>query len=117
MEDMNKNIGAPWNEKELRERFFIKQDQIDRDLAQLRKHKIPSDSSYKGFYDEQLGAFQVYSRLSVAAALAGRQSLLSELRELQSNGPFPPGDAFDQARVALGFNKAINQLIFEFDDK
>ena len=83
----------------------------------MRKYKIPSDPSYKGFYDEQLGAFQVFSRLRVAAALKGRQSLLSELREMQSNGPFPPGDAFDQTRVQLGFNKAIGQLILEFENK
>jgi hypothetical protein len=114
---MKKSIGVPWNTKELQERFFIKQEQIDRDLAQLKKQKIPSSSNYERFYDEQLGAFQIYSRLSVAAALVGRQSLLSELRELRSDGPYPHGDAFDQARVVIGFNRAIDQLILEFQDE
>lgn len=113
---MQKNIGGAWNVKELQERFFRKQDQIDRDLEQMRKQKIPSNSSYKGFYDEQLGAFQIYLRLSVTASLSARDTLLSELREMRSNGPFPPGDGFEQARVVLGFNKAIDQLISEFKE-
>ena len=107
---MKKDYGTSWDVKWLQERFFIKQDQIDRDLVQMMKHKIPSNCSYNGFYDEQLGAFQVYSRLSVAAALVGRQSLPSELRGMQSSGPFPPSNAFDQARVQVGFNKTIDQL-------
>lgn len=105
-----------WNVSSLQERFFIKQDQIDRDMAKMRKHKIPSNESYKGFYDEQLGAFQIYSLLSVTASLSGRQSLLAELRELRSSGPFPPSDAYDQTRVVMGFNEAIDSLIAEFSN-
>jgi hypothetical protein len=97
-----------WNVSSIQKRFFIKQEQIDRDMAQMRKHKIPSDESYKGFYDKQLGAFQIYSRLSVTASLSGRQNLLAELRELQSNGPFLPGDAYEQTRVLIGFKPSTH---------
>ncbi|MYM92580.1 hypothetical protein [Duganella vulcania] len=102
--------------QELQQRFLIKQGQIENDLTQMRKHKIPANSSYKGFYDRQLGALQVYSLLSVSAALVHRHSLVSELREMKASGPIPPSDAFDQSRVILGFNEAIDQLTLVFED-
>lgn len=113
---MQKNFEGAWNVKELQERFFRKQDEIDRDLEQMRKQKRLSKLGYGRIYDEQLGALQIYVRLSVTASLSGRDRLLSELREMRSDGPVRLEDVFDQARVILGFNNAIDQLISEFED-
>lgn len=112
-----KNIrNQSWNAKDLQERFFLKQEQIERDLAVTRKYKIPSNDNYKVIYDEQLGEFQVFARLSAAAAVKGRSSLLAELRELRAHGPHPYGGAFDESRVVIGYNRAIDRLITEFSD-
>lgn len=110
-----KNIrNQVWNAKDLQDRFFIRQDQITRYLAELKKEKVPSNDSYKPIYDQHLGEFQVFSGLSVTAVLHDRESLLAELRRLRIRGPMPNGNAYDVSMMTTGFNSAIDRLTVEF---
>ena len=71
-----------WSMEELQQRFHEQQRIIETELSSMRNHKIPNDSSYKKFYDFDLGALLVYVSLETTAELASRQRLLVRLREM-----------------------------------
>ena len=98
-------------------RFALRQGSIENELKSMKKYKIPNNKTYERFYDEQLGALNVYIILENTAALESPSRFLRELKQMRNENPLEQYDAYQQERVVSGWQKTLGKLIKEFEHK